>query len=66
MPQCPHCGCTLHEIDYVEKGQIEFDGNITEGWAFMQDAERTYQCQECHTILDTEDLEKLGVPEEMR
>ena len=66
MPKCPHCEAEIYEIDFTTKGQNEFDGNISSGWYPMQDCETTHSCPECHEVFDADDLDKLGVPEEMR
>lgn len=67
MPLCPNCHSEIRLIDYWSKGQIEFGGNIDRsGWWFMQDEERNFQCPECHLPLDAQELDKLGVPEDMR
>lgn len=67
MPICPNCQNVIDEINYWESGQIEFGGNINrQGWAFMQDRERNFQCPECHIPFGPEELEQLGVPENMR
>ena len=66
MPECPNCKVDIYEIDYWEKGQIEFDGSLGKGWAFMQDREINFQCSNCHVPLDSADLDALGVPEDMR
>ena len=67
MPACPNCKSELNLIDYWETGQIEFGGNINRsGWAFMQDQERNFQCPNCHIPFDAQELDKLGVTEELR
>lgn len=67
MPRCPYCHKEITLINYWENGQIEFGGNINRtGWAYMQDRERNFQCPECLVPFDAEDLDKLGVPEDMR
>ena len=67
MPECPNCKEDISTIDYWETGQIEFGGNIKrDGWAFMQDRERNFQCPNCHVPFDAADLDALGVPEDMR
>lgn len=67
MPLCPNCQSDISLVKYWEKGQIEFGGNIHRtGWAFMQDRERNFQCPECYIPFDAEDLDKLGVQNEIR
>ena len=67
MPRCPNCQAEINELLFWSKGSIEFGGNIKrDGWYPMQDVERNYQCPECYIPLDADDLDKLGVSEEMR
>lgn len=67
MPKCPNCGKEISYLNYWQSGQIEFGGNIKrDGWDYMQDPERSFQCPECDIPLDAADLDKLGVPNEMR
>lgn len=66
MPVCPNCQAEISEINYWESGQIEFGGNLDRtGWAFMQDRELNFQCPECDVPLDAEQLQQLGVPEDL-
>lgn len=67
MPKCPNCQSEITLINRYQDGQIEFSGNIKrDGWWPMQDNEWKFQCPECDIPFDSEDLDKLGVPTEMR
>lgn len=67
MPKCPNCGAEVATILYWSKGEIEYGGNIKrDGWWWMQDREINFQCPHCFVPLDPNDLDKLGVPEDMR
>jgi hypothetical protein len=67
VPICPKCNKDINEIFYWQSGQIELGGNIKrDGWWYMQDPERNFQCPERYIPLGPADLDKLGVPEDMR
>jgi len=65
--QCPYCENEISYLSFHEEGQIEYGGNIKrDGWYSMQDNVRDYYCPYCFERLDTEDLNSLAVPNELR
>lgn len=67
MRKCPHCENYIAHLKYKEVGAIEYAGNIKrDAWYPMQDSARDYYCPQCMTALGRDDLDLLGVPNELR
>lgn len=59
---CPHCGKTITELEYTEKGYMRISDHNEQGGKESSDfPERIHRCPECGEEIEYEALEEAGV-----